>query len=125
MHEHILTAVIANDEAKALLTVEKFDDACAFANHLGRHATPGATATGAAKAAATAAAESTATTAEAITAAAAAESVATAAEAIPATTESVTATKAAVETAFAKTIALVRRPLSKLMPCSSSRFARN
>ena len=37
VHEHILAAVIANDEAEALLRVEEFDDALAFADDLGRH----------------------------------------------------------------------------------------
>src|SRR6185437_10318367 len=75
--EHVLTAVIADDEAEALLRVEEFDDALAFANDLRRHsataaaAEPAATAATAAIAAATAAAESAAVAAVATTAAAA------------------------------------------------------
>ena len=35
--EHVLAAIIADDEAEALLRIEEFDDALAFANDLGRH----------------------------------------------------------------------------------------
>ncbi|HKS18194.1 MAG TPA: hypothetical protein VJS63_03160 [Bradyrhizobium sp.] len=69
MHEDVFATVIADDEAEALLRIEKFDDAFAFANDLGRHAATAA----AAEATAPAAAAETATaaaTAEAITAAA-------------------------------------------------------
>src|SRR5690606_29285537 len=55
VHEHILAAVIAHDEAEALLAVEEFDDTGAFANDLGRHAA--ASAAAATTEAATAAAE--------------------------------------------------------------------
>jgi hypothetical protein len=81
VNEHILAAVIADDEAEALLRVEEFDDAFAFADDLRRHSSTGAaTGTTATEAAATtaAAAESTATAA-AITAATAAVSTAAAA----------------------------------------------
>ena len=76
MNENIFAAIIANDKAKAFLTVEKFDDARAFTDDLCWHrwrawrAAPAETAAG--KSAAT-------TTTETITAAA------TAAEAITAT----------------------------------------
>jgi hypothetical protein len=59
MDEHVLTAVIANDETEALLRVEEFDDAFAFAHDLRGHA---AACAAAAKTAA-AAAESTTTAA--------------------------------------------------------------
>jgi hypothetical protein len=62
MDEHVLTAVIANDEAKTLLRIEEFDDALAFANDLRGHSATAA-GTAAAKTAATAAAEATATAA--------------------------------------------------------------
>jgi len=88
VNEHILAAVIANHEAEALLRVEEFDDALAFANDLGRHsATRAAAGSAAAEAtapAASAAAESAATAAvaaAAITATAAIAAGRTAAEA--------------------------------------------
>jgi hypothetical protein len=131
VHEHILAAVIAHDEAEAFLTVEEFDDAGAFADDLGRHAAACAAACTTAKAATAAAAETTAAStaaAEAIaaaTATATAESVATAA----ATAEAITAAaaakpvaaaaKAAVETAFtAETIALIA-PAPATVPAAS------
>jgi hypothetical protein len=110
VHEHILTAIIANDEAETLLAVEELDDAGAFANDLGGHATACAAATRAAEAATTtaAAAETTAaaTAAEAITAAAA-ETVTTAAAAAKAITTAKAAAAAAVEIIAAETVALV------------------
>jgi hypothetical protein len=63
MDEHVLAAVIANDEAKTLLRVEEFDDALALANDLGGHSTATATAAATKAAAATTAAEATATAA--------------------------------------------------------------
>jgi hypothetical protein len=54
MDEHVLAAIVANDEAEALLRIEEFDDALAFANDLGRHS---ATRTAAAEATTAAAAE--------------------------------------------------------------------
>ena len=80
--EHVLAAVIADDEAEALLRVEEFDDALAFANDLGGHAAAtAATAAETTAAAATAAAEATAAAAaaEAATATAAAAAAAEAA----------------------------------------------
>jgi hypothetical protein len=50
--ENVLAAVIANDEAEALLGVEEFDDAFAFANDLRRHSAAAATAAAAEPAAA-------------------------------------------------------------------------
>jgi hypothetical protein len=90
VNEHILIAIIANDEAEALLAVEEFDDAFAFADHLGRHAT---TATAAA-------AETTAAAAAAVATAAAA-----AAEAITATATATEAISTAPVTAAAEAIA--------------------
>ncbi|MDB5704856.1 MAG: integral rane TerC family protein [Sphingomonas bacterium] len=95
VHEHILAAIIANDEAEALLAVEEFDDARALADNLGGHA---------AATAACAATTETATAAAAETAAAAAtaaEAIATTAEAITAATETIAATAEAVTTAKA------------------------
>jgi hypothetical protein len=88
VNEHILAAVIANDEAKTLLRVEEFDDALAFADDLGRHS-PARAATG------TAAAETTAATASA----AAAESTAA--------TATVTAATAAIAAAVAAATAAI------------------
>jgi hypothetical protein len=111
VNEHVFAAIIANDEAEALLRVEKFDHAGAFADDLRGHAATAAETTTAAAATKTAAAA----TAEAVTAAtepvaATAEAVATATEAA-ATAETVAAAKAAIEATFeaavTKTIALV------------------
>src|SRR6185436_2618026 len=55
VHEHVLAAVVADDEAEALLAVEEFDDTLGFADDLGRHAAAGAAAAETAAAAATAA----------------------------------------------------------------------
>ncbi|GAA0310325.1 hypothetical protein GCM10009087_20490 [Sphingomonas oligophenolica] len=118
MHEHILAAIIANDEAEALLAVEEFDDARALANDLGRHAATTAASAGSTAEAAAAAETAAAAAAEAITAAAA-ESVTTATEAIAATAEAVTTAKAAVETAFtAETVTLVA-PTPAAIPAAS------
>jgi hypothetical protein len=96
--ENVLAAIIAHDEAEALLRVEEFDDAFAFADHLGGHAAARTTATAAAAETATAAAAeaitATAATAEAITAAAETIAAATA-EAITAPAETITAAEAA------------------------------
>ena len=107
VHEHILAAIVTNDEAEALLAVEEFYDARAFADDLGGHAATTA-AGAAAKAAATAAAEATATTAAAEAIATTAEAIAAATEAISAAAEAVTAAKAAAaEIVAAETVALV------------------
>jgi hypothetical protein len=94
MDEHVLAAVIANDEAEALLRVEELYDAFAFADDLGRHS---ATATAAAAAEATtagtaAAAKATASTAAAVAAGALAKASAAA--------ECASSTAAAVAAAF-------------------------
>jgi hypothetical protein len=81
VNEHILAAIVTDDEAKTLLRVEEFDDALALADNLGGHS-------------ATAAAAKT--TAAAATAEAAA---ATAAEAAAAATVSTAAAAAAAEAA--------------------------
>jgi hypothetical protein len=113
VHEHIVAAFVALDEAEALRCVEELYDAAALANDLGGHAATAATARAAAEAAATAAAETTAAAAaaEAITAAAAAAAeaitaaAATAAEAAATTAETVAAAATAEAiTAAAETI---------------------
>jgi len=121
VHEHILAAIVTDDEAEALLTIEEFDGALGFANDLGGHAATAAASatTEAATAAAvtTAAATAEAITAAAVAAAAATETVATAAvtTAAAAATEAITtATETAAEIAtaeaaavFAKAVALI------------------
>ncbi|GLT02639.1 hypothetical protein GCM10007897_40580 [Sphingobium jiangsuense] len=114
MDEHVLAAVIANDEAEALLPVEEFDDAGAFADDLGRHAAePAATATAApatAEAAAIAAAE-TATVTEA----------ATAAEAAAIIAETATIAETAAETAaIRKTAKIVAAEIIPFVPAASA-----
>jgi hypothetical protein len=74
--EHVLAAVIADDEAEALLRIEEFDDTFAFADDLRRHA---ATATAETAAATAPAAEPTACATAAIAAGALAEAASTAA----------------------------------------------
>jgi hypothetical protein len=103
VHEHVLAAIVANDEAEALLSVEELYDAGAFTDDLGGHAaTATAAATEPAAAAATettAAAAEAATTAEAATAAA----ISTAAAAAIAATAA-EATAAEISTAAAKVV---------------------
>jgi hypothetical protein len=113
MDEHVLSTVVANDEAEALLRIEEFDDAFAFANDLGRHS---ASAT-AAKAAATAAAKTTAAAAATAEAAAVTKVTAAATEAAAvAVTTATTATGVAAaflvaefsaDILFAETVALI------------------
>ena len=89
VNEHVLAAIVADDEAEALLRIEEFDGALAFANDLGRHSATAA----ATEAAATAAAEATTSTAaKAATAAAIATTAAAEAAAIA---EATTAAEAA------------------------------
>src|SRR6185369_2820372 len=97
--EHVLAAVIADDEAKALLRVEEFDDAFAFADDLRGHSAAAA----AAAAAEPAAAEAIAAAAP-ITAAAAAITEAAAVAKAAALLES-TAAEIPRETLFAETVA--------------------
>lgn len=107
VNEDILGAVIAHDEAEALLTIEEFYDAGAFADNLSRHATTGSAA---------AAAETT-TTACAITKAAAAEAAAI--------TKATTITKTAAKTSAAliretaKIVAAETIPLVSAAPAAS------
>jgi hypothetical protein len=101
MDENILAAIVADDEAEALLRIEEFDDALAFANDLGRHSATCAAATEAATAAATEAAATAAATATAAISAAAAASAeaATVAEATAASrrAEAAAVTETAIE----------------------------
>jgi len=65
MDEHVVSAVITDDETESLLRIEEFDDAFAFANHLRGHAATAATAATAESSSAAATAESSAAAAEA------------------------------------------------------------
>jgi hypothetical protein len=91
VNEHILTAIIANDEAEAFLRIEEFDDAFAFADDLWGHSTAAAAKSAAAAAAA---AESTA----------AATAGVAAATAVTVATASATATEAATAAIAAATL---------------------
>jgi hypothetical protein len=117
MDEHVLAAIVTDDETEALLRIEEFDDALAFADDLRGHST-----TAAASAAAEAAASATAakaSTSAAAKAATVAEATAAAAAAAAAVTESAAAAIAtallettaaeftAAEILFAETFALV------------------
>jgi hypothetical protein len=100
VNEHIFAAIVANDEAEALLRVEEFDGTLAFTDDLRRHAATGAasteaTAPAAAAAAAEAAAAEAATTAT-IAATTAAEAAAVA-EATTTTAEAAAVTETAIK----------------------------
>jgi hypothetical protein len=99
MHEHVLAAIVANDEAEALLSVEELYDAGAFTDDLGGHAAATAT-----EPAAAAAAETTAAAAEAATTAAAISTAAAAVTTTAAAAEAITAAKAAATEATAAEI---------------------
>ena len=94
--EHVLAAIVADDEAEALLAVEEFDDAFAFADDLRGHSAA------AARSAAAEAAATTAATAAAITAAATAAAIA-----ITAATAAAAAIRRAIAAAEAAPIATV------------------
>jgi len=117
VNEHVLAAIIADDEAEALLTVEEFDDTLAFADDLGGHAATTA-ATAAAETAATAAAEAIAAaataTAEAI--AAAAKTASTIA-AVTLVTEAVALVPAAARTALTSIETHALQFFPNLAPC--------
>jgi hypothetical protein len=61
VNEHILAAIVADDETESLLRVEELHDAFALADDLGRHSTPSSAAAETAAAAATEAAASATT----------------------------------------------------------------
>jgi hypothetical protein len=111
VNEHILAAIIADDKAKALLPVEEFYNAGAFANDLCWHATTGTAAT-AAKTTTAAAAETTAATA--------AESVATAAKAITAATEPVATAAAAAEAASVTAATFIAKAITLVASASAA-----
>jgi hypothetical protein len=114
VNEHILTAVVADDETETLLRIEEFDDAFAFADDLRGHSATTATAAATKAAATAAAAESTAAATGAVT-----EATATATAEAAAITVAATISAAAAEAAafleptliavilFEETVALV------------------
>jgi hypothetical protein len=102
VYEHVLAAIVADDETESLLRIEKFDDALAFADDLRRHPAAAAS-TSATEAAAPAAAAAIATAA-----AAAASTAAAKAAAVTETTASeATAVTEATAGAAGKTAALL------------------
>ncbi|MDB5700651.1 MAG: uncharacterized protein JWL66_850 [Sphingomonadales bacterium] len=112
VHEHVLSAIIANDEAETLLSVKELYDAGAFTDDLGRHAaTSAATGTAASETATAAAAKPAAAVAAAkAIAAAAAEAItatAAAAETVAAASKSAAVAAAAAAFIAAETVALV------------------
>jgi hypothetical protein len=117
VYEHILTAVVADDKAEALLPVEKLNDARGFADDLRGHAATATAAAAEAAATATAAAEAT-------TAAATAEAIATAAKAAAATAEAIAAAaKAAALTAAAVAAVTLVAETVALVPAAPAAFA--
>jgi hypothetical protein len=111
--EHVLSAIVTDDETEALLRIEEFDDAFAFADDLRRHSATTATTKTAASAASAA---ETAAASAAIAAAAVAVATASAIAAARPITEAAAAAKAAallvttaefLEIVFAETFALV------------------
>jgi glycyl-tRNA synthetase beta subunit len=113
VNEHVFAAIILLDEAKALGSVEKLDDARAFANDLGRHSAATTASARAAEAATTAAATRAAAEAAAITAAETTAVTTAEAAATTATAETITAAKTVaaarerIKSFFAETVPLV------------------
>ncbi|KFG90658.1 hypothetical protein BV98_001862 [Sphingobium herbicidovorans NBRC 16415] len=103
--EHVLCAIVTDDEAEALLPVEEFDYASAFANDLRGHATAAAATAAETTAAAAAAAAEAATAAAAETAATAAAT--EAAAVTTAETTTITAAEAATKTAAIAAIKII------------------
>jgi hypothetical protein len=121
VNEHILAAIVPDDEAKSFLGIEEFDDAFAFADDLGRHA-----ATETAAATATATAETAATAAEAATAIAVATATTaakTAAAAIAAATAAVAESAAAAEAAITAAEAAVVSETVSFVPAATATVA--
>jgi hypothetical protein len=124
VHEHIFAAIIANDEAEALLRVEEFDDAFAFANDLrGHSATTAAAAAETAAAPTAAAAKATASAAAAVASGALTESAAAAAAAIAAaSTAAATVTAALLETAAIRETRFLEKSVA-LIPAATATIA--
>jgi hypothetical protein len=125
VHEHIFAAIIANDEAEALLRVEEFDDAFAFANDLrGHSATTAAAAAETAAAPTAAAAKATASAAAAVASGALTESSAAAAAAAiaAASTAAATVTAALLETAAIRETRFLEKSVA-LIPAATATIA--
>jgi hypothetical protein len=105
--EHVVSAVIADNEAETLLRIEEFDDAFALADDLRRHSASAAAAKTAAAAAAEAAASATIAAAVAIATAAATESATVTKTAAAAEAAAFLVTAEFLKIVFAETIALV------------------
>ncbi|CDO36830.1 conserved hypothetical protein [Novosphingobium sp. KN65.2] len=117
VHEHIVAAFIALNEAETLCRIEKLYDAAALSNDLSRHAAATRSAAAAAEAATTTAAAEAATRATAATVVAAtAEAITAATAETVATTEAITASKSIlsgeerIEIVLSKPIPLVASP---------------
>ena len=106
MPENVFPAVIADDEAEALLRIEEFYDALAFADDLGRHSAATATAAATEAAATTAATEATASAAAEAAATAEAITAATAKAIAAAAVSTAAATATAESAAVSKTAAI-------------------
>jgi hypothetical protein len=118
MHEHVFTAIIANDEAEALLGVEELNDtSCSADVDPGAHIPRGAGTTKTTAAASASASTAAAETATAASAAATAETT-TAAATTAAAAEAITAAAAkSITTAAAETIAA-----TKAVPTAEAAF---
>jgi hypothetical protein len=125
VNEHILAAIIAHDEAEALLRIEEFYDALAFADDLGRHSATTAAATAKATAATAAAKATASATAEAATiaeatAAATAEPVTAATEATASAAAESVATAAAEAAAIAVAAAFTTEKIVALVTAATA-----
>jgi hypothetical protein len=122
--EHVLAAVIADDEAEPFLRVEEFDDALGLADDLRRHSAASAAAAAATETSASAASAAAiaATTAEAATVAAAAATTAeTSAITIAATATTAAAAAASLlETATEITCEILFAEAFALIPTATS-----
>jgi hypothetical protein len=114
MDEHVLPAIVSDNEAETLLRVEEFDDAFAFANDLwGHSAATGSTAAEASATSTAAAAESTSASSSVAKAAASASAAAEAAAVTKASTSAAAEAAAFLgpallaEIFFEETVALV------------------
>jgi hypothetical protein len=111
MDEHVLSAIVAHNKAEALLRIEEFDDAFAFANDLWGHSAPAAgaaaTETSATPAGSTAAESSAATGSVAKATSATAASVTKAATSAAAKTAAFLEPALFAEILFEETVALV------------------
>jgi hypothetical protein len=113
VNEHILAAVVTNDEAEAFLRIEEFDDAFAFANDLGRHSATSAAAAEATASATTAAEATASAAAEAATAATV--STAAAAAKAAAVTKATTVAEATASTGACESPAIITTEIVALV----------